>query len=146
MSAVIKTVTDLPKEIVAEVKEQAKPATTSGITSQVVGFAVGIPLSMLYDWLYNMVASKAITNEIARDIIKVAMPLTIGLAVHVAKVPFGNLIAGTGYAIALISAGRIIYTRVKGLLGIGKTAQVGDVPKSSDMTDAEAEASIWGVQ
>ena len=137
MSAEISTITDLPKEIVAEVKEQAKPATTSGITSQLVGFAIGVPLSMLYDWLYSAVASKYITNEIARDVLKVAMPLGIGLTVHIAKIPYGNYLAGTAYAIAIVSAGRILYSRIKGLLGKAN---------ESDMTDDEAEKTIWGVQ
>jgi len=142
--AVVKDLTKLPTDIAKEVKTQAAPATKSGVLNQAVGFAIGIPISMLYDYLYGLMSAKLITNDIARDIIKVAMPLGIGIVVQVAKIPFGNIIAGTGYAIALISGARIIYNRVKGLLG--KTAQVGDVPKTSDMTDIEAEQTVWGVQ
>jgi len=140
MSAEITTLTDLPKEIVAEVKEQAKPATKQGIVNQVVGFGIGVPLAILYDKLYNLVAAKAITNEIARDIIKVALPLGIGLGVHVSKIPFGNIIAGTGYCVALISAGKILYTRIKGLLG--KTVKT-DV--NIEVDDLEG-VKLWGVQ
>jgi len=143
-TAVVKDLTKLPIDVVKEVKAQATPATKSGVLNQAVGFAIGVPISMLYDYLYSLMSQKLITNDIARDIIKVAMPLGIGIVVQVAKVPFGNIIAGTGYAIALISAGRIIYNRVKGLLG--KSTQVGDVPKTSDMTDIEAELTVWGVQ
>ena len=145
-TAEIKTLTDLPKEIVAEVKAQATPATSSGIVSQAVGFAVGIPVSLMYDWLYDLMASKVITNEIARDILKVAMPLGIAVAVHIAKIPFGNYIAGTGYAVALISLGKIVYTRVKVMLGaIG--AEKGDVAMPvANGIEIIGVNSDWGVQ
>jgi len=139
MSAEITTLKDLPKEIVSEVKSQAQPASKSGISAQIVGFVAGMPLSMLYDWLYNLVASKAITNEIARDIIKVVLPLSVGIGVQVAKVPFGNLIAGTGYGIAIISLGRILYRRFKGVFGVKTT-------DDSTMSSKEAEEFVWGVQ
>ena len=143
MSAEMKTLTDLPKEIADEVKAQAQPATKEGIVNQLVGFAIGVPLSMFYDWLYDLMASKVITNEIAKDVIKVVMPLGIGVAVHVAKVPFGNYIAGTAYAVAIISLAKIVYSRVKGLIG---TKQVGDVPKRPEGYVGDAPIEIWGVQ
>jgi len=150
MSAELKTITELPKEIASKVKSEAKPATKDGIVSQAVGFAIGIPVSMLYDWLYEQIAEKAITNEIARDILKVAMPLGFGVAVHVSKVPFGNYIAGTGYAVALISLGKIVYNRVKGLLGY-ESGKAGVLPLNihkamPPMDDFEAFDQIWGVQ
>ena len=142
MSAEISTITELPKEIIAEVKTQAQPATKDGIVNQLVGFAIGVPLSMFYDYLYNLMASKVITNEIARDVIKVVMPLGIGVAVHVAKVPFGNLIAGTAYAVALISLGKIVYTRVKGLFG--KTTE--GVSEGVEILSVNGTNEGWGVQ
>ena len=97
---------------------------------------------MFYDWLYDLMAKKVITNEIARDVIKVVMPLAIGIVVHVAKIPFGNYIAGTAYAVAIISLAKIIYTRVKGL--VGKTAEAGTT--SEDIEIIAVNASKWGVQ
>ena len=141
MSAEIKTVMELPKEVVSEVKSQAKPATQNGIVNQAVGFAIGIPISMFYDWIYEMVAAKAITNDIARDIIKVAVPLSIGVVVHIAKIPFGNYIAGTGYAVAMITAARIIYSRIKGYLGKGT-----DPDKPVNLTGVNLSTKPWGVQ
>ena len=140
MSAEIKTITELPKKVIAEVKSEAKPATSEGIVNQAVGFAIGIPISMFYDWIFELVASKAITNDIARDIIKIAMPLGIGVSAHVAKIPFGNYIAGTGYAVAAISAGRILYSRIKGMLG-AKTETEGFT--GSAILD---NLKLWGVQ
>lgn len=141
MSAEIKTLTKLPEAVVSEVKSQAKPATESGVVSQAVGFAVGIPLSMFYDWIYELVAEKAITNDIARDLIKIAVPLGIGVVVHFAKLPFGNYIAGTGYAIALITAGRIIYYRIKGY--IDEPAATG---ATATTNSTNTESDQWGVQ
>lgn len=139
MSAEIKTITELPKGVVSELKDQAKPATKSGIINQAVGFAVGVPISMFYDWIYEMVAAKAITNDIARDLIKIAVPLSIGVVVHIAKIPYGNYIAGTGYAVALITAGRIIYSRIKGTLG--KDSATTEMPILDNLT-----TTPWGTQ
>jgi len=138
--AVVKDLTKLPADLGKEIKLQAKPATKSGVLNQAVGFAVGIPVSMLYDYLYGLMSEKLITNEIARDIIKVAMPLAIGVVVQVAKVPFGNIIAGTGYAVALISLAKIIYYRVKGLTGAATIAGR-EVP--AELTLA---TDLWGAQ
>ena len=103
MSVELSTITELPKNIVNNIKDEATtPASKEGITNQVVGFALGIPISMFYDWLYEMVASKVITNVLARQVLKVAIPLGTGLVFQFAKLPFGNIVAGTGYAISVI--------------------------------------------
>jgi len=144
MSAEIKQVMEVPKQVLSEVKTQAKPASTSGVVNQAVGFAVGIPISMFYDWIYELVAAKAITNDMARDAIKVAIPLSIAVVAHVAKIPYGNYIAGTGYAIAAITAGRIIYARIKGYLG--KEKDEGATGTATNLTQANLSTKPWGVQ
>lgn len=136
---VIKDLTELPKDLINEIKSEAKPATKDGVLNHAVGFMIGVPLSMLYDYLYDLMSEKLITNEIARDILKVAMPLGIGVVVQVAKIPYGSIIAGTGYAIAIISACRIIYNRVKGLVGVAKT----DI---NGATILDKATELWGVQ
>ncbi|MHA1292223.1 MAG: hypothetical protein ACTSQJ_06095 [Promethearchaeota archaeon] len=136
---VVKDLTKLPANLVKEVKTEAKPATKDGVLNHAVGFMIGVPISMLYDYLYELMSDKLITNEIARDIIKVAMPLGIGVIVQVAKVPFGSIIAGTGYAVAIISAVRIIYNRIKGLTGVPQK-------DTSGVTILDENTELWGVQ
>lgn len=136
---VIKDLTNVPKDIINEIKDEVKPATKDGVINQAVGFMIGVPISMLYDYLYGLMSEKLITNDIARDIIKVAMPLGIAVVVQVAKLPFGNIIAGTGYAVAIISAARIIYNRVKGLAGKPKT-------DANGATILGKETELWGIQ
>lgn len=145
MSAEISTITELPKNIVDKVKTEATTAPTKeGITNQVVGFALGIPISMFYDWLYEMVAAKVITNVIARHVLKVVSPLAVGLVFQFAKLPFGNIIAGTGYAVAIISASKILYGYIKGKLDKGTPAKAAIVDKT---TGHELEIDKnWGVQ
>jgi hypothetical protein len=139
---VVKDLTELPKNIITEVKSQAKPATKDGVVNQAVGFALGIPISMLYDYLYELVAEKAITNDIARDVLKVAIPLGIGVVVQIAKVPYGNIIAGTGYGVAIITLFRIAYKRIKGLLGKG----TGTADTGATGAPILEKWSLWGVQ
>jgi len=144
-AAEISTITELPKNIVDKVKSEATTAPTKeGITNQVVGFALGIPISMFYDWLYEMVAAKVITNVIARHILKIATPLAVGLVFQFTKLPFGNIIAGTGYAVAIISAGKILYEYIKEKLGKGTSDKAAIIDKT---TGNETEVSSeWGVQ
>ena len=139
MSAIVNTVTDIPKTLVSEVKKEVQPATKEGVASQAIGFALGIPVSMFYDWLYDLVSAKVITNAIARDVLKVAMPLGVGVVVQVAKLPFGNIIAGTGYGVALISLFKILYNRF--FKGIKGAVAVKTEPVLND-----SEITLWGVQ
>jgi len=146
MSAVVETITDLPKNIAAEVKKEATTAPTKeGITNQVVGFALGVPIAMFYDWLYEMLAAKVITNVMARNVLKVAAPLGVGLVFQFAKIPFGNIVAGTGYAVAILSAVKMIYTFIKEKLGksTADTAERATGYKDGIPTILD---SLWGVQ
>ncbi|GAH57641.1 unnamed protein product [marine sediment metagenome] len=137
---VVKDITEIPKNIVKEIESEAKPATKEGVMNHAVGFMIGVPASMLYDYLYELMSEKLITNEFARDLIKVAMPLGIAVVVQVAKVPFGSVIAGTGYAIAVITAARIIYNRIKGYA----TKENDEGVATPAVLDSNTR--LWGVQ
>ena len=142
MSAEISNVASLPAQVVNEVKNQAKPATKDGIVQQVVGFGLGIPISMFYDWLFDLVASKVIDNATARNILKVALPFGVGVIVHVSKIPFGNLLAGTAYSIGIISLVKLGIAFIKGKLG--KTTE--ETAYAVNENVYEAEVINWGVQ
>ncbi|KKM87850.1 hypothetical protein LCGC14_1264740 [marine sediment metagenome] len=112
------------KEVVDEIKEIAKPATKEGIATNMVGYVLSIPLSYAYDFLYNLLAKKFITNQIASDVLKVVIPAGVGAVFQFGKLPLGNVIAGTGYGIALMSVIKIIITRVKGRKTTTDTAEL----------------------
>lgn len=142
MSAIVQDVVNLPKDVITEVKDQVQPASKSGIISQAVGFALGIPVSMFYDWLYEMVASRIITNEMARKILKIVLPLGVGVAIHISKLPFGNILAGTAYGVAIVSAIRMLIDWIK--VRFGKKSAPTDAYAETAQNDQEI--SLWGVQ
>ena len=128
------------KEITETLKEQTKPADTKGISTQFVGYVFSIPLSYAYDFLYNLVAKKVITNQLASDILKVIIPASVGGVFHFAKLPLGNIIAGTGYGIALLSGIKILIARFKGK----KTTETSD--SKTDLQLNGIPARLWGIE
>jgi len=122
-----------------KLKDVAKPATEEGIATNFVGYVLSIPLSFAYDFAYNLIAKKVITNQIASDILKVAIPAGVGAIFHFGKLPGGNVVAGTGYGIAIVSAIKIIIARAGGISLFKKPAVV----------EGETETlidSLWGVE
>jgi len=129
-----------PKAIVDELKDIAKPATKSGIATNMVGYVLSIPLSYAYDYLYSIVANK-FGNNIASDVIKILLPAGVGAVFQFGKLPAGNIVAGVGYGIALLSVIKLIIRKIKGL----KTPSA--IPKTDTIvvngTEVEGE---WGVE
>lgn len=127
------------KAVVDELKDIPKPATKEGIATNLVGYILSIPLSYAYDFVYNLVSKKVITNEIVSDILKVALPAGVGAIFHFGKLPAGNIVAGSGYGIALLSLIKIIIARIKGVKGLKKKA-VGS-RETEPLID-----SLWGIE
>ena len=125
--------------VVSELKDIAEKPTKEGIATNFVGYLVSIPLSFAYDFLYNLVAKKFITNQIASDIIKVITPVGVGAVFQFGKLPAGNIVAGVGYGIGIVSLIRVIISRVKGLKTAKTTTATGEgiIPKIT---------SLWGVE
>lgn len=135
---------EVVKAITKKTKEVAKPASKEGIATNFIGYLIAIPLSFFYDFVYNLVAKKFIENKIATDVIRIALPATVGLIFHVGKLPVGDQVAGVGYGIAVISAVRVVAERLK--LG-GLFTKKKDVVKAGAV---EAQGlnimTLWGVE
>jgi len=131
-----KEIKETPKVIVDELKGIAEPATKQGIATNFVGYVVSIPLSFAYDYLYGLVSTKFGANQLTSDLVKVITPAGVGALFQFAKLPAGDIVAGVGYGIAIVSAIKIIIARIKGRKTTTKTT-----------TDIEIELeSPWGVE
>lgn len=128
-----------PKAIVDELKDIAKPATKSGIATNMVGYVLSIPLSYAYDYLYSLVAKKFIDNTMASDILKILLPAGVGAVFQFGKLPAGNIVAGVGYGIALLSLIKLIIRKIKGVKAFEKKP-VGERETEPLIT------SLWGVE
>lgn len=132
-----KEIKSAPKVIVDELKTNlTEPATKKGIATALTGYVISIPLSFAYDYLYGLASSKLGANPLVADIVKVATPAGIGALFQFAKLPAGNIVAGVGYGISIVSLIKIIIARIK-----GKTTTKTTV----DDTEIEVE-SLWGVE
>jgi len=121
-----------------KLKEVAQPATEAGIATQFVGYTLSIPLSYGYDFVYSLVAKKLITNQLARAIIKILLPAGIGAAFHFGKLPGGNIVAGTGYGIAIVSAIKLLIAKFGGGF---KTLKTKVATEEGLVIDSE-----WGIE
>jgi len=131
-----KEIKETPKAVVDELKGITEPATKQGIATNFVGYVVSIPLSFAYDYLYAMVSSKFGANQIASDLVKVITPAGVGALFQFAKLPAGDIVAGVGYGIAIVSLIKIIIARIKGRKTTTKAT-----------TEAEVEVqTLWGVE
>ena len=87
----------------------------------------------------NLVAKKFITNQIASDIIKVITPVGVGAVFQFGKLPAGNIVAGVGYGIGIVSLIKVIISRVKGKRVKGET--------TTTATAGETIInSLWGIE
>lgn len=122
--------------IAKKLKDVAAKPTEEGIATQFVGYMLSIPLSFGYDYLYSLAVKKVITNQLAADILKILLPAGIGAVFHIAKLPGGNIVAGTGYGIAIASTIKILISKFGGK----------DFLKSKLPTAATETAEVGGVQ
>ena len=125
--------------VVSELKDIAEKPTKAGIATNFVGYLVSILLSFVYDFIYNLVAKKFITNQVASDIIKVITPVGVGAVFQFGKLPAGNIVAGVGYGIGIVSLIRVIISRIKGLPSLQKKP-VGERSTEPLIT------SLWGIE
>ena len=130
------------KVVVDEIKDIAKPATKSGIATNLVGYVLSIPLSYAYDYIYGLVAKKFITNELASDILKILLPAGVGAVFQFGKLPAGNIVAGTGYGIALLSIIKLIIRKIKGTT----TKTTSAIKTDSIIVNGTEVKGVWGVQ
>lgn len=126
--------------IVEKTKDIAKPATTEGVATNFVGYILSIPLSFAYDMAFDFVANKVIKKPVVSDILKVVLPAGIGAVFQMGKLPAGNIVAGVGYGIAVVSLIKIIISRIKGIKPVAKE-------KSGDLNVADAGSMRpWGLE
>jgi hypothetical protein len=126
-------------EIATKTKEAVmSSATTSGVATNFVGFVLSIPLSFAYDFVYDLLSKKVITNQMASDALKVLLPAGIGAVFQFGKLPGGNIVAGTGYGIALLSLFKIVIERLKGVKTGTKTKAVPEA-----LTEIKG---LWGLE